>query len=574
MTDATLPGGMASARIQDVLSQLQPKQGISWILDQRQITKEYIMHLNTAQNALSHINQLPVEIFADIVLRVKSDKVFESKGLLSRCGECSDWLPNGSSYCRPCTEIRTGRRCNWIGITQVCRHWRALCLSIPQLWTTVNMNVAHPRTWLQDLLERSGDAPLEVIADLRSPNSWNIVFAWELLEPHARRIRSFRLFHLKMKIRGDWYDEIQPLIHKAMPRLEVLDVAVNENKCDLLQPGLLPEVRSLYLTGDFIPLRSITTRSLRHLELRGLSKEFHLSDIFKILGANAGLELLVLTSMDPSRDEYTKDFPRVSLPNLKTLFLGGAFTAIAKMLAHLILPSAVRISIKYRMFYYDEQWANILPTDKSLLPILSEARTIRVITGFSPGAGGLAPLLHVSIQDNAESASQSELSLFYDINRRRKSSSRQLGLPSFLSAIMVHFSTAPVANLNLNLAFEDDAATTSQWRAMLQSLPDLRELAFTLEFSTELSPVFQALAGPESVCPNLRVLHIETGWRVPLRDGTIDGLVACLQSRAEQGMNLECLKLDCAALKLSVMDEKVQQLQSLVAKPIGLAKMK
>ncbi|PCH34890.1 hypothetical protein WOLCODRAFT_165885 [Wolfiporia cocos MD-104 SS10] len=434
------------------------------------------------------------------------------------------------------------------------------------------MNVAHPRLWLNVLLERSGDAPLEVIADLQCLNG--IVPAWKLLESHAHRIRSFRLFHLKMKIRGDWYNEIEPLIRKAMPRLEVLDVAVYENAGNLTQSGRLPEVRSLYLSGVFLPLRSITTRSLRHLELRSLSKEFHLSGIFKILGANAGLESLVLTSMNASCDVYDKDFPRVSLPNLKTLCLGGVHPAIARILAHLILPSGARIFIKYEMVYLTDLFGLILPTDKSLLPILTEARTIRVITGFRSGVRGLVPLLHASAQDNAESVSQSELSLFDDINRSKMSFSRRMCLPTFLPAIMAHFSTAPVADLDFILAFEDDSATTSLWRAMLQSLPNLRRLAFTLEFSTELSPVFLALAGPESVCPNLRVLRIETWRRVPLRHGTLDGLVACLQSRAEQGMNLERLELDCAASKLSVTDEKVQQLQSFVAKPIVLAKMK
>ncbi|PCH34891.1 hypothetical protein WOLCODRAFT_165886 [Wolfiporia cocos MD-104 SS10] len=586
MTDATLPGGVASAGIQDILSQLPPEQGYSWISNQRQIAEEYILHLNIAHNALSRINRLPVEIFADIVLRVKSDKVYQSKGLLAQCRECSDWLPDGSTYCRRCTEIRTGKCRKWTGVTQVCRHWRVLCLSIPQLWTTVNMNVDSPLQWLNVLLERSGDAPMEVIANLQSLNGWGIVPAWKLLESHAHRIRSFRLFHLKMNTYGDWYDEIQLLILKAMLRLEVLDVTVDHNRYDLLQAGVFPEVRNLYLKGDFVPLRSIITRSLRHLELRSLSKEFHFSDIFEILGANTGLELLVMTNMHPSPDEYDKVFPRVSLPNLKALCLGGAHPAIAKMLAHLILPSGVHIFIKYEMFYDYVEWADILPTDKSLLPILTEARTIRTITGFSPGVRGLPPSLHTSpllvasAQDNAESASQSELSLFDDLHWRGTWDLYRLGLPSFLSAIMVHFSTAPVTNLDFSLVFEEDEATASQWRAMLQLLPNLRRLAFTLkysrtlEFSPDLSSVFQALAGPESVCPNLRVLYIKTESGVPLRDGTIDGLVACLQSRAKQGMILECLDLDCAASKLSVMDEKVQQLQSLVAEPIVLARMK
>ncbi|PCH34880.1 hypothetical protein WOLCODRAFT_139627 [Wolfiporia cocos MD-104 SS10] len=88
----------------------------------------------------------------------------------------------------------TSRQWTWIGITRVCRRWRALCLSMPELWTTINMDVPRPYKFLKVFLKHSGDAPIDVIGN----QSRLAMVPWELLEPHAHRIRSLRLFDLIM----------------------------------------------------------------------------------------------------------------------------------------------------------------------------------------------------------------------------------------------------------------------------------------------------------------------------------------------------------------------------------------
>lgn len=76
----------------------------------------------------------------------------------------------------------------WFKIASVCRHWRAVVLSTPELFTRIELNHSFSPLALQ-WFSRSKEVPLELVGELtNSPE-----LKWEIAFPHMGRMQSLRI---------------------------------------------------------------------------------------------------------------------------------------------------------------------------------------------------------------------------------------------------------------------------------------------------------------------------------------------------------------------------------------------
>ncbi|KAK7042571.1 hypothetical protein R3P38DRAFT_2891264 [Favolaschia claudopus] len=122
--------------------------------------------LRARRNSLASIDRLPTEILAPII-----------------------------EFCCPTIdadkpEFRTANFILGLGVSHVCRRWRDIAMSSPKFWTCIV--VSRPR-WADELLRRSGTAPLSVGIDPSSVRTKNRANRLSGLFEHMSRIQ---LLHL------------------------------------------------------------------------------------------------------------------------------------------------------------------------------------------------------------------------------------------------------------------------------------------------------------------------------------------------------------------------------------------
>lgn len=245
----------------------------------------------------------------------------------------------------------------WITISHVCRHWRAVALSSAKLWSRIRLT-SH-REWMQELLKRSGEAPLEVLADFpliyESPQTradWMASFrvvleqiaririlvissqqklesdALDLLNRPAPLLKDLRLYHLVFDCEGATDDMPQAL--GFMSR--------NSNAACL---------ESLSLYKCHIPWFELDVQTLKELTIVGLpwggvSRSLDMPTLVQILRSAPLLESFVIrNALRPLSTIYAGPIegPSVELPNLRTVKLYGCTTDVIKLLDHLQLPA-------------------------------------------------------------------------------------------------------------------------------------------------------------------------------------------------------------------------------------------
>ncbi|KAI0314629.1 hypothetical protein OF83DRAFT_1063517, partial [Amylostereum chailletii] len=101
----------------------------------------------------------------------------------------------------------------WVYLSFVCRHWRAVALGYPRLWSRID---DLPYKWLFEFIERSAPGPIDVSinADLHGMYPMKRLAGKGL--PRMRR--------LAMKGHGATIQKILPLLNAPAPMLEVLSI--------------------------------------------------------------------------------------------------------------------------------------------------------------------------------------------------------------------------------------------------------------------------------------------------------------------------------------------------------------
>ncbi|PIL24874.1 hypothetical protein GSI_12761 [Ganoderma sinense ZZ0214-1] len=195
-----------------------------------------ILTLKTRLNSFIHINQLPSEILARILVAHAEDHYRSATGRWDK-----------SVFTSP----------RWIKLAHVCRHWRDVALDTPRFWSFVY--VRRPKTF-HALLPLSKSAPLHIDLTL-DPSIWSGAEAWksatDLIGKQSHRLRELRFAATSNQVKM----LAEKMGHSSMGWLEKLVLSHSNSKAT--DAGGSEPLQFLQPTTGRTP-------HLRHLEIRHL----------------------------------------------------------------------------------------------------------------------------------------------------------------------------------------------------------------------------------------------------------------------------------------------------------------
>ncbi|EPS94733.1 hypothetical protein FOMPIDRAFT_1063054 [Fomitopsis schrenkii] len=291
----------------------------------------YLVALKSRLNTLTPISVLPPEVLCEVFLHVAG------------VGDRDNGI-GSHSY-------------GWICITHVCKHWRAVALSCPSLWS--KLTVTRQRPWMTELLARSKRAPLYVTATL--PRFLPVRFGPPLDSPlatvleHLARIRS-----LSITNQNSLTSQIVQLLDKPAPLLESLVIRnqaatsyVPLDTCEHIHAMLhRPEnsrLRRLELYSIPLPWDRVSLPNLTHLTISRRSQYLEMDmgiAAQALINAIASMGCLEELVVDGALDSYSHSpETKASLPRLKRLRTVGSTTGCIALLNCLETPSLSRLAV-------------------------------------------------------------------------------------------------------------------------------------------------------------------------------------------------------------------------------------
>ncbi|KAK0217879.1 hypothetical protein IW262DRAFT_1463198 [Armillaria fumosa] len=513
--------------------------------------EEAVRLLKSRRNTLAPISQLPPEMLSRIFLFV--------------------------SYPRE-------RSLLWINVSHVSRHWRAVALGFPALWSSPPFMTP---TWAHEMLKRSKMAPLTIVADLTYMTP-KMLAAFDDAMRQVDRSAELSLTGAKTM------EKYLANATKRAPFLNKLCISQIYTRYDAAEErialpynffdGQAPRLRHLDLNRcqvhwDTGLMQNLTY--LRIVEPGGCIPT--ISQLVDLLEQMPCLETLQLEHALPIVSETTKTLPSpshiISLPRLSRIHLVSSVLEAANLLDHIDFPSTATMQL-------------ILDGTKgtgsdfsSLVPTISKSRTFTSDNAKFTGAPFKAMYLtipyHTSIRFSV-----------YTVTNTTRTCSPQIATP----ALELHVSwrsdspgakeqvvrticqALPLAQLRVLRVFDPECEFKhTTWVDLFGSLPKLRKIEFT---GSGISKVFtQALSEvkpsppvdanqgynlrkkkqiPDSVYfPRLRSLVYSGTDFADLLDMFLD----MLMMRAECGTEVQDLKLtDCAHL----YEEEVELIEEVV----------
>ncbi|KAI0763213.1 hypothetical protein BC629DRAFT_975481 [Irpex lacteus] len=264
-------------------------------------------------NEQTRINRLPSEILGHVFLYLMDPPTR---------------LPHpDTSY------VETSRTGEWSQASLVCRYWRQVVLSTPELWTMIRVSYRMKKRtvswpWASLKLSRSGMLPITLVLYTACYKDDIPQEDMSRLVDEAHRINELRLTrHINLQY-------FKPILVKAL-RLEtllIMEDKPNKHPARGEFPCNFPHLRTLSVLHRTF-WRSWSMRELRHLSL--VNQEWKSADVrgfFAVLEANAHLEELFLErirvhSLDDwsNVSAYIEKLPPVHLSKLKRLFIQDNF---------------------------------------------------------------------------------------------------------------------------------------------------------------------------------------------------------------------------------------------------------
>ncbi|KAJ3567588.1 hypothetical protein NP233_g6275 [Leucocoprinus birnbaumii] len=264
-------------------------------------------------------------------------------------------------------EILTSPRHAPLLLCHVCRHWRDVALSSPNLWTTlsviVRLGVAVPAPDLVSLwLSRSGALPLEISLHQQNESSVNCVAAGRVLdifEEHISRWGKVRLelYGPRSTRLGIGGEKVGPLLKEF--RLHISDDFSWQAEEDLF--GVFnhaPQLQSLHVSR--IPRLDLSAHSSIQVpwgQLAHLSLDYvpAIGTALRILDMTPNLESCSM-KIDTTRGSLMYNPPQ--LPKLHTLSINLGFESLAGFLDHLIVPKLAHLAVSVRGTLEQYRWAH------------------------------------------------------------------------------------------------------------------------------------------------------------------------------------------------------------------------
>lgn len=307
--------------------------------------------MRTRRNNFSLIGRLPPEILSCIFSFHAIDEPIPSYSIYNP----DDPFPSSSS------PIRLGL--GWITVTHVCRRWRQVALSDPNLWRTAVFDLG--AEWAEEILARSKAALISYSRELsfrprvsrRRPLDDEVTLRKHL--PHVRRL-----------VLSGTPESLAPAVralNTPAPHLESLELLRNApqfRKLSITLPSDLfahhaPKLRHVALFGCAVPWHSPLFRDLTHLDIRippvvpfprsaPASQSDHLSiptleRLLSILEAMPSLQVLTLGNCLPRPESTDRVVP---LRHMSKLSLDGSLSEVVAVLERVALPSSASLSLR------------------------------------------------------------------------------------------------------------------------------------------------------------------------------------------------------------------------------------
>ncbi|KAI0280338.1 hypothetical protein BC826DRAFT_1180853 [Russula brevipes] len=236
----------------------------------------------------------------------------------------------------------------WIGVTQVCRHWRQVALDDSSLWARISGY--RSTAWISEMLARARNAPLTVDF-CGTPNAETLA----MLTAHFVHTHEFRLRGLGTPHFGDGVQEICSLEAPAMEHFELSSISLASPITFLRAPffkRVAPKLRTFTLSQVRVPWSFIPCGQLTQLKITLLGRSIadgpSLGDsksLIDLLINCPVLEILVLGSCLP-HDITRPHVQAIHLPRLSYLSLGGVSSRVTNLLKILKLPPSTTLHMR------------------------------------------------------------------------------------------------------------------------------------------------------------------------------------------------------------------------------------
>ncbi|KAI0328101.1 hypothetical protein GY45DRAFT_1326758 [Cubamyces sp. BRFM 1775] len=292
------------------------------VLKALKATEETLLAMNkeiaralAVRNTFVPINLLPTEVFVNILTHLKDSR---------------------------------GGTADVVAASHVCRHWRAVAVGTPQLWTVVplaNLDL------VREYLARSGPLPLHLSVGEKGASFCDLAVA---TEEDMHRVASlnaqFRDLDDLIAFASDFVDPAPALrsLRLAFRMPEDPDGMEEDFQPPPLISSLCPNVTTVSATNMTFPLWASPT-SITTLHLHRALPDF--ISLLKMLSYCPRLqELLIVGVPDPvTWDDLSVELT-VDLPLARTINLRVDYMAVALgLLAHLALPDTA--TVRMEMFY-------------------------------------------------------------------------------------------------------------------------------------------------------------------------------------------------------------------------------
>lgn len=249
-------------------------------------------------------------------------------------------------------------------LCHVCRQWRDVALSSPNLWTTlsviVRLGVAVPAPDLVSLwLSRSGALPLDLALYQQNDSNANCVAVGHILDIFEQRILRWGKVHLELS--GPCSTRLGIGDERAGPLLEDFRLYISDNfsrEEDLFSVfNYVPRLQSLHVSriprldlsggsSTQVPWKQLTHLSLDYVPAIGTA--------LRILDMSPDLETCAM-KIDTIRGSPLYNPPH--LPKLHTLSINLGFESLAWFLDHLTLPRLTDLKVSVRGPLEQYRWA-------------------------------------------------------------------------------------------------------------------------------------------------------------------------------------------------------------------------
>ncbi|EIW79355.1 hypothetical protein CONPUDRAFT_107669 [Coniophora puteana RWD-64-598 SS2] len=497
-----------------------------WQIDQQlAIVHHTERELLSRRNAFTFACALPPELLSLIFLRYVdpfADQTLDRRGLLAL-----------------------------IKVTHVCRHWRAVALACPALWTRLNFCSIE---WTKEMIQRSKQAPLIVSVDLsfKAP-------ARTALEEAVRELPRIRQFRLRSST--NIAQEFIERLTSPAPLLESLLIDNNtfspynssaRDQTVTIPRSFLshtaPALRKLALWRCDFSWDMPLLKGLTELDLSWISTAARPSNgqLLHALRNMPALKKLTLRDTLPMSTDMAEG---VHLPELQQLHVYGSPFECSQFLSYLTFPEAIKITLN--CLTDDEDFSSIVPflAIKCFPPNRGkEAREVLHISGADPSSIRIQSGLPTLGNSSSYTGMKFEWRVTIQLNWFQST----LSAINVLRSIISHLDLVAMRIVQIQ---DLDCVSQDFWRALLTSTSAATILdvdCINYSSVTDLVKVFHPGVGvpcKDILLPHLDQLvlsHTEfndTGDNVPSMHPNlnVNVLYDCLMARANHGVSLHRL---------------------------------